>query len=92
MVSRSGLTPYEYRINGMTLICKVADGFIAFVSGKRFNKNEAMQPHRFPQISYGARVAPQRCPILRMSKMNSIMSKIHHIYSFVSMDAFSFVY
>ena len=41
MVSQSGLTPYEYRINGIMLIRKVSDGFIAFVSGKRLNKKES---------------------------------------------------
>ncbi len=43
-------------------------------------KKKAMQQHRLPQISYSAWGAPQRCPILRMSKA-IIISKIHCFYS-----------
>ena len=55
-------------------------------------KKKAMPSHRFPQIPYGARVAPQRCPILRMSKAITIMPKVCCYYSFVAFDSFSFVH
>ena len=91
VISQSGLTPYEYRINGMTLICKAADGFIAFVSGKQLNKkgSDAAAPLPANLIRRSGRSPALLYPPYEQS---SIMSKIHHIYSFVSMDSFSFVH
>lgn len=75
----------------MTLICKDVQCVYRFCFRETISdKKKAMLLHRFPQISYGVQVAPQRCPILRMSKV-IIMSLIVCFYSFVSLDAFYFV-
>ena len=79
-------------VNGTTPIGKSVKWVYRFCFREAvLDKKEAMQSHRFLQISYGARVAPQRCPILRLSKAITIMSKSNRNYSFVSVDAFSFV-
>ena len=71
-------------VNGMTLIGKAAEWVYRFCFREAVtSKKKAMPSHRFPQISYGARVAPQRCPILRMSKAITIMPRsasIIHLY------------
>ena len=71
-------------VNGMMLIGKAVEWVYRFCFREAVtSKKKAMQQRRFPQISYGARVAPQRCPILRMSKAITIMPKsaaIIHLY------------
>ena len=72
-------------VNGMTLIGKAAEWVYRFCFREAVqNKKESDAIAPLPaNLIRRARVAPQRCPILRMSKAITIMSKNNafiHLY------------